>query len=158
MKARTVLTRMRVAAALRAFARLVEARTQAAMRRLPVTQWTSKRALSSRRRLLLGLAVGSWFGPGRAQGRADGTPDPDRGLTTLQLHNDQETTQAAGFLSPMFGQSFRQGDMPAGKFPRFVTANGKTCAATFGGISSWPDGSMEILRRPSACAGPGGGP
>jgi hypothetical protein len=101
--------------------------------------------------------VGSWFGPGRAQGRADGTPDPDRGLTTLKLHNDQETTQAAGFLSSMFGQSFRQGDMPAGKFPRFVTADGKTCAATLGGISSWPDGSMKfcavLLRVPDPVAG-----
>ena len=65
-------------------------------------------------------------------------------LTRVRLHNTSNDLQAAGFVSPMFGQPFQQGDMPKGMYPRFTLEDGTPCPATLWGITSWPDGSMKF--------------
>lgn len=90
-------------------------------------------------------------------GRAAVAPGSD--LTTLTLQNESASVQAAGFVSPMFGMPFKQGDMPAGSYPRFELTDGTLCPATLWGVTSWPDGSMKfcgaMIRVPAAVPGSG---
>lgn len=78
-------------------------------------------------------------------------------LATVQLHNTRtDAEQAGGFVSPMFGHAFVQGQVPAGTFPRFVLRDGTSCPTTLWGVTSWPDGSMKfcaaMVRVPVAVA------
>lgn len=84
---------------------------------------------------------------GKPRPAAPATPGPQasgRLLCTLKLHNDTDAPQRAHFVTPMFGQGFRQGDLPAGEHPRFALADGRACPATLWGFSSWPDGSLKF--------------
>ncbi len=125
-----------------------------------VGAWRRKapaRGSSGRRRLVLGGLLAPWVNRVQAQQGA-ATGDEGAPLAVLWLHNTaHRDAQAADFVSPMFGQPFRQGDMPAGRHPRFVLADGTPCAATLWGVSSWPDGSMKfcaaMVRVPRAIAG-----
>ena len=80
-------------------------------------------------------------------------------ITTITLQNTSASTQAAGFVSPMFGLPLKQGDMPAGQYPQFKLTDGTNCPASIWGVSSWPDGSMKfcaaMVRVPSSVAGSG---
>lgn len=80
-------------------------------------------------------------------------------ITTLSLVNTSGSEQAAGFVSPMFGQPFKQGDIPAGEYPQFTLTDDTPCPATIWGVTSWPDGSMKfcgaMIRVPAAVAGSG---
>ena len=67
-------------------------------------------------------------------------------ITTITLQNTSASTQAAGFVSPMFGLPLKQGDMPAGQYPQFKLTDGTNCPASIWGVSSWPDGSMKRIR------------
>lgn len=87
------------------------------------------------------------------------TPAAGTLLTTLTLVNGSTTEQAAGFVSPMFGQPFKQGDIPAGEYPTFTLADDTPVPATIHSVTSWPDGSMKwcgvLLRVPASVAGSG---
>jgi hypothetical protein len=101
-----------------------------------------------RRGLFLWLLPAWMLGTARAAAGA-GTPEPasqatGRHLCALQLQNDSDAPQRAQFVTPMFGQGFRQGDIPVGERPRFMLSDGRECQATLWGISSWPDGSMKF--------------
>jgi hypothetical protein len=110
-----------------------------------------------RRRLVLGGLLAPWFSGLRAQPGPNPPGEAGRPLAVLWLQSEVRQVQAADFVSPMFGQPFRQGDMPAGRHPRFVLADGTACPATLWGITSWPDGSMKfcaaMLRVPREIAG-----
>ncbi len=84
-------------------------------------------------------------------------PAPDLQLATLSLVNLSGATVATNFISPFFGQGFKQGEVPAGSFPQFKTLGGVTCPATMWGVTTWPDGSMKwcavIMRVPQSLAG-----
>jgi hypothetical protein len=115
-----------------------------------------------RRRSILSLPLaGTAAVPLHAALERPGSPtDHGSVLTVIQLHNTQgNAEQAADFVSPMFGQAFAKGQLPAGMFPRFVLSDGTACPATLWGISSWPDGSMKfcaaMLRVPVAVAASG---
>lgn len=90
-----------------------------------------------------------------------GIPIPTGGttLTTITLANTSGSTQAAGFVSPMFGLPLKQGDVPAGQYPAFELADGTPCDPTIYATTSWPDGSMKwcgvFLRVPTTVAGSG---
>lgn len=90
-----------------------------------------------------------------------GVPIPTAGtqITTITLANTSGTTQAAGFVSPMFGLPLKQGDVPAGQYPAFYLADGTPVPATIHSVTSWPDGSMKwcgvFLRVPTTVAGSG---
>lgn len=105
---------------------------------------------SRRRSLLLGLLMGACgLERARAQPRAPDAPAlasrrPAGALAIVRLHNTSGEAQTAGFVSPMFGQPFAQGDMPRGSFPQFSLLDGTACPATLWGITSWPDGSMKF--------------
>lgn len=120
---------------------------------LALVRWGGVRRAGLRRRSLFGLVLGSWLLPGRAQDR------PGGGLATLRLRNGGAAPQAADFVTPMFGQSFRRGDLPAGRYPRFALPDGTECPATLWGVTSWPDGSMKfcaaMLRVPAVLPGRG---
>lgn len=92
-----------------------------------------------RRRVLISLTLGP-----SATGMARGNESVNAALTRIQLHNTSRDVVVAGFISPMFGLSMRQGDIPAGQNPQFTLADGRPCPATLWGISSWPDGSMKF--------------
>lgn len=87
------------------------------------------------------------------------TPASGTVITTLSLVNTSGSEQAAGFVSPMFGQPFKQGDIPAGEYPQFTLTDDTPCPATIWGVTSWPDGSMKfcgaMIRVPAAVAGSG---
>jgi hypothetical protein len=59
----------------------------------------------------------------------------------------------------MFGQPFKQGDIPAGEYPAFTLTNDTPVPATIHSVTTWPDGSMKwcgvMLRVPAAVAGNG---
>lgn len=78
-------------------------------------------------------------------------------LTTLALVNTSGVSQAANFVTPMFGHPFKQGDVPAGQYPAFELSDGTPCPATFWGLTHWPDGSLKwagvLLRVPSLIGG-----
>lgn len=80
-------------------------------------------------------------------------------ITTITLQNTSASTQAAGFVSPMFGVPLAKGQMPAGQYPQFKLGDGTGCPASIWGVSTWPDGSMKfcaaMVRMPSAVAGSG---
>lgn len=69
---------------------------------------------------------------------------PDKQLASLTLRNTTASPQAANFVTQTFGQPFVMGDIPAGSYPHFKTADGQTCPATIWGAVSWPDGSMRF--------------
>lgn len=114
--------------------------------------WRRKHGATSmqrrRRGLFLWLLPGWMLGASRAVGAAarsePAAQATGRPLCTLQLQNDSDAPQRAHFVTPMFGQGFRQGDVPEGERPRFVLLDGRECQATLWGISSWPDGSMKF--------------
>lgn len=76
-----------------------------------------------------------------------GLPTPSGGvaLTTITLANDTLTEQAGGFVTPMFGQPFVQGDIPAGEWPQLETEDGVPVPYTHWGKTTWPDGSLKWL-------------
>jgi len=80
-------------------------------------------------------------------------------VTTLSLVNTSGSTQTANFVSPMFGQPFKQGDIPSGQYPQFQLTDDTPCPATLWGITHWPDGSMKwcgaIIQVPTTIAGSG---
>lgn len=84
---------------------------------------------------------------------------PDRLLYEVSMVNTSGSTQAADFVSPMFGLAFKQGDIPASTYPQIKTTGGIVCPATLHSITSWPDGSMKFCgafcRVPSSIAGSG---
>lgn len=85
------------------------------------------------------------------------TPTGDVLLTTLSLVNTSGSTQASNFVSPMFGQPFKQGEMPSGDYPQFQLTDGTPCPATIWGVTNWPDGSMKwcgaMIHVPTTIAG-----
>ncbi|CAN7751904.1 hypothetical protein LJR039_006805 [Pseudorhodoferax sp. LjRoot39] len=111
-----------------------------------------------RRGLMLWLLLPAWLGRAvAAPSPSKTTVPPGKRLCVVRLHNTHaERQQVAHFVTPMFGQAFRQGDMPAGERPRFTLADGTDCPATLWGITSWPDGSMKfcgaIVRVPTPVA------
>jgi len=81
-------------------------------------------------------------------------------VSTITLVNTSGSTQAANFVSPMFGVPFKQGVMPSGQYPKFAIASGgAACPATLWNYSTWPDGSMmfcgAMIQVPSSIAGSG---
>lgn len=80
-------------------------------------------------------------------------------LTTLTLVNTSGSEQSANFVSPMFGQPFKQGDVPSGEYPKWELTDGTPCPATVWGVTTWPDGSMKfcaaMIRVPTTIAGSG---
>jgi hypothetical protein len=66
-------------------------------------------------------------------------------ITSVRLVNTSAATAPAGFITPMFGQPFRKGDMPAGTFPQFALADGTPVQATYGGNVTWSDGSTKFI-------------
>jgi hypothetical protein len=106
----------------------------------------SARAVHGRRRLLAWLLLPGWLTRAVAAPSSSKTAQPaGKRLCVVRLHNTHaERRQGAHFVTPMFGQAFRQGDMPAGERPRFTLADGTDCPATLWGITSWPDGSMKF--------------
>lgn len=93
---------------------------------------------------------------GRFSGVQPPAPPPGTVLSTIALANETGSTQPAGFVSPMFGIPFRQGEMAAGDYPQFKLTSGADCPATLWGLTSWPDGSMKfcaaMVRVPEAVA------
>lgn len=71
------------------------------------------------------------------------TPASGALVTTLQLVNTSATEQASGFVSKTVGLSFKQGDMPAGDWPKLGLEDETPCPATFWGAVTWPDGSLK---------------
>ncbi len=93
-----------------------------------------------------------------AEGRGT-TPPPASGLpTTMTLVNTSGSTQASGFITPIFGMTFRQGDIPSGDAPTF-TVSGTPQPYSWGLQSYWPDGSLLhasfMFRCTSSIAGSG---
>ncbi len=76
-----------------------------------------------------------------------GLPTPTGGtlLTTITLVNDTLAEQAGGFVTPMFGQPFVQGDIPSGEWPQLETEDGVPVPYTHWGKTTWPDGSLKWL-------------
>lgn len=103
-----------------------------------------------RRQVLLSLLWSAFgLGAARAQPRPSETlaAEPRRPsgvLALVRLLNTSGEAQPGGFVSPMFGQPFAQGDIPSGTLPQFSLRDGTPCPATLWGISSWPDGSMKF--------------
>jgi hypothetical protein len=81
--------------------------------------------------------------PGETLYAGIAAPSVGASVATLTLHNTSGSTQAAGFVSPLFGASFKQGDIAAGTRPVFKTAADADCPATFWLESFWPDGSLK---------------
>jgi hypothetical protein len=79
-------------------------------------------------------------------------------LTTLSIQNTSGSTQAANYLTPMFGHPFKKGDVPTGSAPQFQISavNQPYC---WGGQTYWSDGSLKfaafILRPTASIAGSG---
>ncbi len=93
-----------------------------------------------------------------AEGRGT-TPPPASGLpTTMTLVNTSGSTQAANFVSPIFGMTFRKGDIPSGTAPTF-TISGTPQPFSWGMLSYWNDGSLRhgsfMFRCSSSIAGSG---
>lgn len=90
-----------------------------------------------------------------------GLPTPSVGglITTLSLVNTSGSTQAADFVSPMFGHPFVEGDLPAGEYPAFTLTDDTPVAATVYSDVAWGDDSKKfcgvILRSPASIAGSG---
>lgn len=80
-------------------------------------------------------------------------------LTTLTLVNTSGSTQAANFVTPMFGHPFKKGDIGSADFPKFETTGGTDIPYTTWGKTTWSDGSWKfagfMLRVPSSIAGSG---
>jgi hypothetical protein len=109
------------------------------------------------------------FRPGGNGGGASGTPS----ITTFTLVNTSGSTQAAPFVTPMFGAAFKEGDIPSGHAPQFLiggTAQSFSWSCLASGApttnyassscAAWPDGSLkfagvEILDASTSIAGNG---
>lgn len=78
-------------------------------------------------------------------GKEDPTTAGGTLLTTRTLVNETLTEQAGGFITPFFGVSFVQGDVPAGDWPQFETEDGVPCPYTHWGKTTWPDGSLKFM-------------
>jgi hypothetical protein len=79
-------------------------------------------------------------------------------LSTLTLVNMSGSTQAAGFVTPIFGWVFKKGEVPAGIAPLFK--NGTTPQPYSWGLQSyWSDGSLKfasfMLRSTASIGGNG---
>ncbi len=87
------------------------------------------------------------------------TPSGDVLLTTLSLVNTSGSTQAANFVSPMFGHPFVEGDLPTGEYPAFTLADDTPVPATVYSDVAWGDDSKKfcgvLLRSPASIAGSG---
>ncbi len=79
-------------------------------------------------------------------------------LATLTLVNTSGSTQAADFVSPIFGWPFKMGDIPTGYAPQFQIA-GINQPYSWGCQTYWSDGSLKfaafMLRCDTAIAGSG---
>lgn len=79
-------------------------------------------------------------------GRASAPPPgPGTLLTTRTLVNETLSEQPGGFITPFFGVSFVQGDVPDGDWPQFETEDGVPCPYTHWGKKTWPDGSLKFM-------------
>ncbi len=79
-------------------------------------------------------------------------------LSTLTLVNTSGSTQAADFISPMFGWVFKKGEIPSGTAPIFK--NGSTPQPYSWGLQTyWSDDSLKfasfMLRSTASIAGSG---
>jgi len=87
------------------------------------------------------------------------TPPSATLVTTRTLSNTSGSTQAANFVSPMFGLPLKEGDMPTGEYPEFRLVDDTPVPATVYNMAAWADGSMNmcgvIARVPSSVAGSG---
>jgi hypothetical protein len=63
-------------------------------------------------------------------------------LTTITLVNTSGSTQAANFVTPRFGHSFKKGDVPSGTAPQFIVS-GAPQPYSWGLQSYWSDGSLK---------------
>lgn len=99
-------------------------------------------------------AVGSASGTGVASG-VSGVPSA---LTTMTLVNTSASAQASGFITPIFGMSFKKGDIPSGTAPTF-TISGTSQPYSWGLQSYYSDGSLRhasfMFRCSSSIAGNG---
>lgn len=77
---------------------------------------------------------------------------------TLTLSNTSASTQASGFVTPIFSWIFTEGAIPAGSAPQFLIASTPQ-PYSWGMQSYWPDGSLLrasfMLRCTSSVAGSG---
>lgn len=78
-------------------------------------------------------------------GKEDPTTVGGTTLTSIYLVNDTLTEQAGGFVTPLFGHPFVQGDVPAGTWPQLETEDGVPVPYTHWGKTTWPDGSLKWL-------------
>lgn len=80
-------------------------------------------------------------------------------LTTLTLVNTSGSTQAANFVTPMFGHPFKKGDIAGASWPKFETTGGTNIPCTIWDKATWSDGSWKhasfVLLVPSSIAGSG---
>lgn len=79
-------------------------------------------------------------------------------VATLTLVNTSGSTQAAGTISPIFGQAFKKGDVPSGTAPQFLVS-GVAQPYSWGCQAYYSDGSlcwaMFMLRTTASVAGNG---
>ncbi len=87
---------------------------------------------------------GSTIYAGRLSGVQPPVPPPGTVLTTLTMANETIATQPADLISPMFGVSFKRGELPMGDNPQFKLADGTACPASVWGKTTWPDGSLKF--------------
>lgn len=100
--------------------------------------------------ILFSGAAGSGGGPGTL-------------LTTMTLVNTSGSTQAANFVTDIFGHPFKKGDIPngcTGGAPQFQLTNGTNVPFSEGlAPFCWSDGSLKwapfMLRVPTSIAGSG---
>lgn len=104
-----------------------------------------------RRDFLAGVAATGAF-PGIAQafllhgGQNNGvTPPPPPGsLTTMTLVNTSGSTQSANFITPVFGMTFKKGDITSGTAPIFTGTVSTTVYPYSWGLQSYySDGSLR---------------
>lgn len=77
-------------------------------------------------------------------------------ITTLTLTNTSGSTQAANFITPIFGQAFKKGDVTTA--PIFTLNDGTTIVPfSMSATTQWTDGSIKwaafMLRVPTTIAG-----
>src|SRR5258706_12536981 len=84
---------------------------------------------------------------------------PPSTLATVTVVNKSGSIQVADFISPMFGHPFKKGDVASGDWPLFQTSGGATVPFSYGGKTTWSDGSWKFasftLRVPISIAGSG---
>lgn len=85
------------------------------------------------------------------------SPPAGTTLTTITIHNNSTTAQAADFVTKAFGHDFKQADIPAGDYPQFQLHDGTAVPYTSWGATEWTaDGSFDfagfVLRVPVGVA------